>query len=86
MPLVPPPFDAEVAAALQAIPATSFSDFTPEAIASAREGLAAAVSTDEVLSHEGFFAVEDRVVAGPSGAPDITLLICRPVTAATPGL
>ncbi|WP_107086956.1 alpha/beta hydrolase [Streptomyces viridochromogenes] len=77
----PPPFDTELDAVLQAMAAegSTLPDLTAEGIAAARQMLDAAVSDDEQLSHQGFFEVEDRVVPGPEGAPDVSLLICRPV-------
>ncbi|MET8977916.1 alpha/beta hydrolase [Streptomyces sp. NPDC004539] len=83
-----PALDPEVAAALAAIPGPLLGDFTPEGIAAVRRGVAAASPTDEQLSQNGYFEVEDRPVPGPPGAPDITLLICRPrgATASRPVL
>jgi acetyl esterase/lipase len=37
------------------------------------------------LTLDGFFQVEDRAVPGPEGAPDISLLICRPTAPAQAG-
>ncbi|MFC4507775.1 MULTISPECIES: alpha/beta hydrolase [Streptomyces] len=34
--------------------------------------------SDEELSQGGAFDIEERTVPGPQGAPDISLLICRP--------
>ncbi|WP_246078641.1 alpha/beta hydrolase [Modestobacter excelsi] len=40
--------------------------------------------TDEELARGGAFTVEDRSVPGPDGAPEISLLICRPTAATAP--
>ncbi|MEU4659018.1 hypothetical protein AB0G32_34650, partial [Streptomyces sp. NPDC023723] len=77
MPQVPPPFDPEVAAVLDAAPA----DFGPGLAlrdlparrAQARE-LAAVL--DPTL--DGAFEAAERLVPGPPGAPDVPLLVCRP--------
>ncbi|MDF3144134.1 MULTISPECIES: alpha/beta hydrolase [unclassified Streptomyces] len=82
----PPPFDTELGAVLQAMAAqgSTFPELTAEGIAAARQMLGGAASDDEQLSHHGFFEVEDRVVPGPEGAPDISLLICRPAAVGGP--
>ena len=77
----PPPFDPELAAALtvinQAFPADAYRS---ENIAEVRVRAAAGAVpiTDQALSRNGAFHVEDRNVPGPKGAPDISLLICQP--------
>ncbi|NKQ55459.1 alpha/beta hydrolase [Amycolatopsis sp. K13G38] len=85
----PPPFDPELVPALRIIneqlPPDLFGD--PANIAMVRQdptGMARVA--DEELSRDGAFLVEERAVPGPEGAPDITLLICRPAgaTGATP--
>lgn len=38
---------------------------------------------DKALTRNGEYTLEDRLVAGPEGAPNITLLICRPNAAST---
>lgn len=74
----PPPFDPELAATL-AVVSERFPDvFTLDAIIEMRREQATAGPSDEELSREGYFDVEERTVPGPSGAPDISLLICRP--------
>ncbi len=81
----PPPFDPELAAALRIINETIPPDgFRPEMLSVIRQGLVAGMEppSDEALTCGGAFAVEERTVPGPAGAPDISLLICRP-TAAT---
>ncbi|GIM83376.1 alpha/beta hydrolase [Winogradskya consettensis] len=75
----PPPFDPELAAALNAVADQIPSSVTPEQIPLMRQGggaLAQLAAPD--LTRDGRFTVEDRTVPGPDGAPDISLLICRP--------
>ncbi|WP_328875439.1 alpha/beta hydrolase [Streptomyces sp. NBC_00287] len=79
MSLVPPPFDAELAAALAVVSERLPPVFTLDVVAAMRGGEAAMRPSDEQLSCGGFFQVEDRTVPGPDGDPDVSLLICRPV-------
>ena len=77
----PPPFDPELAAVLavihQSVPPNAFrSDNISEARAS--ELANGGGLSNEALSREGAFHVEERFVPGPEGAPDIPLLICGP--------
>jgi acetyl esterase/lipase len=76
----PPPFDPELAAALTVINEFLPPDgFTPETIPVLRQGSPAmAPPTDEELRRGGAFHVEERLVPGPAGAPDVALLICTP--------
>jgi acetyl esterase/lipase len=80
----PVPFDSELAAALDVIrdrmPATLTADMLPMIRAAQAE---MATLTDEDLSLDGAFDVSERTVPGPEGAPDISLLICRPTAATT---
>ncbi|MEW2401101.1 alpha/beta hydrolase [Streptomyces sp. NPDC046862] len=82
MTLTPPPFDPELAAALEVVAESLPSSFTLDGIAELRQGLASMDQPEEALSRDGFFEVEDRTVPGPQGAPDISLLICRPAGSA----
>jgi acetyl esterase/lipase len=74
----PPPFDPELAAALEVVAESLPSSFTLDGIAEMRQGLAFLDHPEEALTRDGVFEVEDRTVPGPQGAPDISLLICRP--------
>lgn len=80
----PPPFDPELAAVLtelqQQMPATFGADRIP-ALRAAREDQR--LTLDE-LRMDGRFEVEERAVPGPAGAPDVPVLICRPVAATAP--
>ncbi|WP_353946402.1 alpha/beta hydrolase [Streptomyces sp. HUAS MG91] len=82
----PPPFDTELAAPLAAInevlPPNAFAD--PANLAFLRQGMGAEPIPEEVFTRDGAFTVEERTVPGPLGAPDISLLICRPTTSTTP--
>ncbi|MEU1040566.1 alpha/beta hydrolase [Streptomyces sp. NPDC005551] len=81
MTLTPPPFDKELAVALtEFVPLP----FTPDMVRASRETGAAFRPTDETLSRDGAFSVEDRRVPGPPGAPDVSLLVCRPTGAEVP--
>jgi acetyl esterase/lipase len=63
------------------------SSITAEMIGPMREGALNPV-TDDDLRRGGAFDVQERSVPGPAGAPDVSLLICRPtgVTGATPAI
>lgn len=83
----PPPFDPELAAALTVINQSFPPDaYRAETIAEVRtlEVLGAQQLTDEALSRDGAFHVEERNVPGPQGAPHIPLLICRPTGVVAP--
>jgi acetyl esterase/lipase len=77
----PPPFDPELAALL-----ATAGDHVPGSMA---PGLRAAIArqlavSDEELRRGGRLTVEERAVPGRAGDPDISLLICTPVTPAEP--
>ncbi|MDT0567746.1 alpha/beta hydrolase [Streptomyces sp. DSM 3412] len=79
MTMIPPPFDPELAAALEAL-----KDMVPRELSMAdiplmRQGPGIELLARLDLTMDGFFEVEDRLVPGPEGAPEISLLICRPV-------
>nr|WP_308061850.1 alpha/beta hydrolase [Streptomyces sp. LBUM 1477] len=59
---------------------------TPDDIPAARERLRAEVPlpTNDELSCGGLFEVRERTVPGPPGAPDVSLLICRPTSVPGP--
>ncbi|MDN0198796.1 alpha/beta hydrolase [Streptomyces sp. S.PNR 29] len=75
---VPPPFDPELAAALELIKDVVSPGLTMDEIADVRQGSGIQMLADLDLTLDGFFEVEDRQVPGPQGEPDISLLICRP--------
>ncbi|MBL7499751.1 alpha/beta hydrolase [Frankia sp. CNm7] len=75
----PPPFDVELAAGLEAFGFSVDAPFSAEdLLTQTRSGAALFTVPDEVLTGNGAFAVEDRLVPGPPGAPEVSLLISRP--------
>lgn len=82
----PPPFDPELAPVLEALTSLRPPDaYRPDNIVEMRAPVPGVETpTDEVLSRGGAYGVEERVVPGPDGQPDISLLICLPERAATP--
>jgi acetyl esterase/lipase len=81
----PPPYDSELAAVLPAIAQNFPSPLTPDLIPVRRQpNPLLPRPTDEELQRSGAFEVTERLVPGPAGAPEISLLICRPTLAVTP--
>jgi acetyl esterase/lipase len=81
----PPPFDAELVAALDVIGGQLPSALTPDLIPVLRQpNPAMPAPTDEDLRRGGAFDVTERLVPGPAGAPEVSLLICRPAGVTTP--
>ncbi|WP_327348020.1 alpha/beta hydrolase [Streptomyces europaeiscabiei] len=82
----PPPFDPELAAALAELGDQVPTTATPDGIPAAREQLNGEVPllTNDELSCGGLFDVQERTVPGPPGAPDVSLLICRPTAVPAP--
>ncbi|WP_267283587.1 hypothetical protein [Streptomyces pseudogriseolus] len=83
----PVPFDPELARALAAInevlPPDVFAGLAedPHQLKAMRRG---EEQPEEAFTRGGAFTVQERTVPGPEGAPDITLLICRPARATAP--
>jgi len=78
----PPPFDAELAAALAVITQQRPSSVTPDLIPVLRQPNPVLPRlSDEELRRGGKFEVTERLVPGPAGAPEVSLLICRPTRA-----
>ncbi|MBL7488123.1 alpha/beta hydrolase [Frankia sp. AgB1.9] len=77
----PPPFDLEMAAALEALAGVLPTAITPEMIPLMRGGPQLGPTNDELARGEAF-TISEVAVPGPAGAPDVGLLVCRP-TAAT---
>jgi hypothetical protein len=77
----PPPFDPElvpIAEMLAGIrPPDAYRLDTIEQMRAPVPGVEA--PTDEVLTRGGTYRVEERIVPGPDGHPDISLLICLPI-------
>ncbi|MFF7559483.1 alpha/beta hydrolase [Streptomyces pseudovenezuelae] len=82
---VPPPFDPELSAALDLIKDVISPGLALDEIDDVRQGPGIEMLADLDLTLDGFFEVEDRSVPGPEGAPEISLLICRPAAAAPAG-
>ncbi|NUW30852.1 alpha/beta hydrolase [Nonomuraea sp. SMC257] len=81
----PPPFDPELAAALPLIHEYIPASITPDMLSILRpDAPDMGALTDEELARGGAFHVEERTVPGPAGAPDVSLLVCRPADADTP--
>jgi acetyl esterase/lipase len=72
----PPPVDRECAAVLAQLP--EFPPLDWGLIPLLREAEFIPRPSNEDLSRDGAFDVEERTVPGPPGAPDIGLIICRP--------
>jgi acetyl esterase/lipase len=79
----PPPFDPQCAAALAALGETVRPALTADMIPQMRQNPRFPSPSEEELRRGGSFTVEDRTVPGPAGAPEISLLICRPASAST---
>ena len=79
----PPPFDPELAAALNTMTEVLGPPLTPEMIPARRQedGVIPPVS-DEELRRNGKFTIDERPVPGLDGDPDISLLICTPTAPA----
>ncbi|ANS69786.1 esterase/lipase [Streptomyces lincolnensis] len=82
---VPPPFDPELAATLELIKEVISPGLTMDDIDVVRQGPGIEMLAELDLTVGGFFEIEDRTVAGPEGAPDISLLIARPAGPETQG-
>ncbi|MEU2775413.1 alpha/beta hydrolase [Streptomyces sp. NPDC007162] len=85
MTYAPPPFDPELSAALEMIGEVISPAFALEDIPSIRQGEGIRLLSEVDLTLGGAFEVTDRTVPGPAGAPEISLLVCRPVVPETPG-
>ena len=79
-----PPFDRELGAALAAIAEHLPGSVTPDLIPLLREGNEALAVSDDDLRRGGAIEFEERSIPGPAGAPEISVLICRPAGLITP--
>ncbi|MFI0085369.1 alpha/beta hydrolase [Streptomyces bobili] len=82
MTTVPPPFDPELAAALELIKDMITPGMSIEDIETVRRSPGIALLAEVDLTAGGAFEVEDRTVPGAEGSPEISLLICRPTAPA----
>jgi acetyl esterase/lipase len=81
----PPPFDPELAAGLAALGDAAPAPLTPEGLPDLRrEAAESTPPTDQELSQNGAYQVSEWTIPGPAGAPDLSLLICRPVGCTAP--
>lgn len=81
----PPAFDADLAPILAEMDARGRVVYTLEAIPLLRQAPPPfPAPTDDDLRRGGAFELSEHLVPGPAGAPDVPLLICRPVGAAQP--
>ncbi|MFJ1605091.1 alpha/beta hydrolase [Streptomyces sp. NPDC088253] len=80
----PPPFDPELAAVLDLLGDQVQSSVSPEDIPALRRTASMYRLSDDELDRGGLFEVEDVVVPGPAGSPDISLLVCRPTGVTEP--
>jgi acetyl esterase/lipase len=81
---IPVPFDPELAAALTVIGENLPSTLTADMIPLMRSGTGLPPVTDEDLTRDGRFMLEERPVPGLDGDPDISLLICTPADVTRP--
>ncbi len=81
----PPPLDPELAAALAPVADLLRTAPTRELLPLMRQQAPRCppFAADE-LTRGGAFTVQERIVSGPPGAPDISLLICLPTRATRP--
>ncbi|MEV4706645.1 alpha/beta hydrolase [Actinoplanes sp. NPDC049316] len=78
----PPPFDPELGAALAAVAEERPSELTADLIPALRADSPLTRPTDDELRRDGKFTIEERLVPGLDGDPDVSLLICRPTAPA----
>jgi acetyl esterase/lipase len=81
----PPPFDPDVAAFLAGMGDAFPRELTADLIPALRQpNPLLPPPSDDDLRRGGAFEVTDRLVPGPEGAPEVSLLICRPTGVTTP--
>ncbi|KOG12130.1 MULTISPECIES: alpha/beta hydrolase [Streptomyces] len=73
----PPPFDAELVPALESLAQVMPPAILPEMLPGLRDFMASGAATDDDIRRGGAVEFEELRVPGPTGAPDISLLICR---------
>jgi acetyl esterase/lipase len=79
-----PPFDPELAAALAVLGDVFPRGFTLDDIPALRQNPEMQPQSDEELRRGGAFEITERRVPGLEGAPEITMLICRPARVPAP--
>jgi acetyl esterase/lipase len=74
-----PPFDPELADGLAALRIPLPTTLTTDMIAESRQATILNRTPDRELIRDGAFQLEERAVPGPSGTPDVSLLVCHPI-------
>jgi acetyl esterase/lipase len=82
--LVAPPFDAELAAALPEVRRRAVLLRSIEDLPALRHAARDEQLPLEAFQCDGQYQVDERVVPGPAGAPEISLLVCRPARSPAP--
>ncbi|MFE2088598.1 alpha/beta hydrolase [Streptomyces sp. NPDC059460] len=80
----PPPFDRELAPALGVLAEQLPPSITPDMIPALRESMRGMRTPDDELRRGGAIEFEERQAPALPGAPDISLLICRPTGTPAP--
>jgi acetyl esterase/lipase len=80
----PPPVDPELVAALDAVLAELPMPLAPELVADRRRRTVAGNLSDDEICRDGTFSLDELTVPGPPGAPDVRLLVCRPLASSGP--
>src|SRR3984957_5115498 len=78
-----PPIDAELAAVLAEFGPDASDPLLMDEIPAAREARVPLRLTDDDLRRDGAIEFTELTVPGPDGAPDISLLVCKPAGLAT---
>jgi len=83
-----PPIDPELAAVLAQIGELLPGSVTAEMIPAIRAARADLRVSDDDLRRDGAVEFAERAIPGPPGAPDVSVLVCRParLTAPVPGV
>lgn len=81
----PPPFDPELVPVLKSLAQAMPPAILPGMIPDLREFMAATAPTDDELRRDGAIDFTERRIPGPQGAPEVSLLICRPAGSTGPG-
>jgi len=80
----PSPLDRKLAGPLNEIRKKMLVPLTPELISKSRKRAQLESMTDDDIRKAGAFELEERIIPGPKGAPDISIVICRPTVSLGP--
>lgn len=83
-PAPPPPVDRQLRERLREILEDLPTPLTADLIPERRRRTAAGTLSDEDIRRGGAFELEERLVPGPAGAPDVPVIICRPTASPPP--